>query len=176
MQVDTYIDVELPYPDAKVAAALCIGGACKYVIKESNGVSDSWLLQYVVPNICTEYARDVALVLAPPLLWAVFEPTLQGYLPQSLMRRIKAAYEIICPLQQNIDNNNPVERRLIVRKFIGYKESVYEFNTQWAQIEAPVAGQKVFFISQSNQRVELGQFLRLEQQLPLISSVRTYLG
>jgi uncharacterized membrane protein len=68
------------------------------------------------------------------------------------------------------------ERRLIVRKFIGYKESVYEFNTQWAQIEAPVAGQKVFFISQSNQRVELGQFLRLEQQLPLISSVRTYLG
>jgi len=69
-------------------------------------VSDSWLLQYVVPNICTEYARDVALVLAPPLLWAVFEPTLQGYLPQSLMRRIKAAYEIICPLQQNIDNNN----------------------------------------------------------------------
>jgi uncharacterized membrane protein len=68
------------------------------------------------------------------------------------------------------------ERRLIVRKFIGSKESVYEFNTQWAQIEAPVAGQKVFFISQSNQRVELGQFLRLEQQLPLISSVRTYLG
>ena len=30
-QVDMYIDVELPYPDAKVATALCIGGACKYM-------------------------------------------------------------------------------------------------------------------------------------------------
>ena len=134
-QVDTYIDVELPYPDAKVAAALCIGGACKYVIKESNGVSDSWLLQYVVPNICTEYACDVALVLAPPLLWAVFEPTLQGYLPQSLTRRIKAAYEIIYPLQQNIDNNNPVERRLIVVN--GSEAQVY-IDEVGADVEAAV--------------------------------------
>jgi len=37
-------------------------------------------------------------------------------------------------------------------------------------------GQKVFVISQSDQRVELGQFLRQEQQLPLISSVRAHLG
>lgn len=69
-----------------------------------------------------------------------------------------------------------IDRRLIVRKFIGYQESIYEFNTQWAKIEPPMEGQKVFFISQSDQRVELGQFLRQEQQLPLISSVRTYLG
>jgi hypothetical protein len=99
-QVDMCIDVELPYPDAKVAAALCIGGACKYVIKESNGVSDSWLLRYVVSNIYTEYTHDVALVLAHPLLWAVFEPTLQGYLTQSLTHRIKATYETICLPQQ----------------------------------------------------------------------------
>ena len=77
-------------------------------------MSDSWLLQYVVPNICTEYAHDIALVVAPPLLWAVFEPTLQGYLPQSLMRRIKAAYEIICPPEQNIESNNTVERQLLL--------------------------------------------------------------
>jgi uncharacterized membrane protein len=59
---------------------------------------------------------------------------------------------------------------------MGYKESIYEFNTQWAKIEPPMDGQKVFFISQSDQRVELGQFLRQEQQLPLISSVRAHLG
>ena len=69
-----------------------------------------------------------------------------------------------------------VDQRLIVRKFIGYQESIYEFNTQWAKIEPPMHGQKVFFISQSDQRVELGQFLRQEQQLPLISSVRAHLG
>lgn len=67
-------------------------------------------------------------------------------------------------------------KRLTVKKFIGYKESVYEFNTQWAKIEAPTEGSKTFHISQSNLRVELGQFLRQEQQLSLISAVRAHLG
>ena len=66
-------------------------------------------------------------------------------------------------------------KRLIVKKFIGYKETVYEFNTQWAKIEIPIEGAKTFHISQSNLRVELGQFLRQEQQLSLISAVRLHL-
>jgi uncharacterized membrane protein len=67
-------------------------------------------------------------------------------------------------------------KRLVIKKFIGYRESVYEFNSQWAKIEPPMEGAKVFHISQSNLRVELGQFLRLEQQLPLIAAVRVHLG
>lgn len=67
-------------------------------------------------------------------------------------------------------------KRLIIKKFIGYRESVYEFNAQWAKIEPPLEGAKVFHISQSNLRVELGQFLRLEQQIPLIAAVRVHLG
>lgn len=67
-------------------------------------------------------------------------------------------------------------KSLLVKKFIGYKEAVYEFNTQWAKIELPVEGSKVFHISQSNLRVELGQFLRPEQQIPLIAAVRAHLG
>ena len=66
--------------------------------------------------------------------------------------------------------------RLIVKKFISYKEAIYEFNAQWAKIEPPLKDSKVFFISQSNLRVELGQFMRQEQQLSLIASVRSYLG
>ena len=66
--------------------------------------------------------------------------------------------------------------RLIIKKFIGYKETVYEFNTKWAKIEPPLEGSKVFHVSQSDLRVELGQFLRLEQQAPLIASVRACLG
>ena len=66
-------------------------------------------------------------------------------------------------------------KRLVIKKFIGYKELVYEFNTQWAKIELPSEGSKVFHISQSHQRVELGQFLRPEQQLPLIASIRIHL-
>ena len=66
--------------------------------------------------------------------------------------------------------------RLIVKKFISYKEAIYEFNTQWAKIETPLEDSKVFFISQSNLRVEIGQFIRQEQQQSLIASVRAHLG
>ena len=65
---------------------------------------------------------------------------------------------------------------LLVKKYIGHKETVYEFNTQWAKIEPPVAGSKTFNISQSQLRVELGQFIRHEQQIALIAQVRAHLG
>ena len=65
---------------------------------------------------------------------------------------------------------------LVVKKFIGYKEAVYEFNARWAKIELPIEGSKTFYICQSNLRVELGQFLRQEEQLVLISTIRAHLG
>ena len=66
--------------------------------------------------------------------------------------------------------------RLVIKKFIGYKEACYEFNTQWAKIELPIEGSKTFHISQSKLRVELGQFIRQEQQLALIHQLRAFLG
>jgi hypothetical protein len=33
---DVYDDIDLPFPDAKVAGRLCIGGPCKYVLKEGS--------------------------------------------------------------------------------------------------------------------------------------------
>jgi uncharacterized membrane protein len=67
-------------------------------------------------------------------------------------------------------------KRLLVKKFIGYKDTLYEFNTQWAKIEPPIEGSKTFHISQSHLRVELGQFIRHEQQIALIAQVRACLG
>jgi uncharacterized membrane protein len=64
----------------------------------------------------------------------------------------------------------------LVKKFIGYKETLYEFNAQWAKIELPIEWSKIFHISQSNLKVELGQFLRQEQQIALIVQVRACLG
>jgi len=48
---DVYEEGEIPYPDAKVAAMLCPGGACSYRIKENSPVTDDWILEYVAPNI-----------------------------------------------------------------------------------------------------------------------------
>lgn len=67
-------------------------------------------------------------------------------------------------------------KRLLVKKFIGYRETLYEFNSQWAKIELPMEEDKTFHISQSGLRVELGQFIRHEQQLALIRQVRACLG
>ena len=48
--VDSYIGTVLPYPNAKVASVLCIGGAVKYEIKEGSGVTDKFILQCIVPH------------------------------------------------------------------------------------------------------------------------------
>jgi hypothetical protein len=63
---DVYDDVELPFPDAKAAGKLCVGGPCKY-ITDGSGVTDDFLLQQVVPNICTRFPAEVAKVLARTL-------------------------------------------------------------------------------------------------------------
>jgi hypothetical protein len=54
---DVYDDIELPFPDAKVAGKLCVGGPCKYAIKDGSGVTDDFLLQHVV-NICTRFPAE----------------------------------------------------------------------------------------------------------------------
>ena len=68
------------------------------------------------------------------------------------------------------------DKRLLIKKFIGSTETVYQFNTQWAKIELPTAGSKTFNIRQADLQVELGQFIRHEEQLSLIKQIRTHLG
>jgi hypothetical protein len=97
-QSDTYIDPCLPWPDAKVASLLCKGGPCSYVVKEGSGMSNDWILQYVVPRITSRFPRAVALVLGRVLLWLVFEDYNNSsarddkYLPQGLIDHVWTAY------------------------------------------------------------------------------------
>jgi len=50
---DVYDDVELPFPDAKVAEKLCSGGACFYMYKGGLDIAmmNDFILSKVVPNI-----------------------------------------------------------------------------------------------------------------------------
>jgi hypothetical protein len=50
---DVYDDVELPYPDAKVAAVLCGGGPCIYVTNPAvdAAMMNSFILSQIVPNV-----------------------------------------------------------------------------------------------------------------------------
>ncbi len=126
------------------------------------------LLQFYIALVCLSFMVAIAFLLAGVwfiLIFTVIELT-----------AVSIGFLIYCRHALDCETIEIDGKRLIVKKFIGYKEKVYEFNTQWAKIEPPAVDAKTFFISQSNLRVEIGQFIRYEQQLPLIASVRRYLG
>jgi hypothetical protein len=110
-QSDDYVDMALPYPDAKVAAKLCIGGPCMYALKTNSGVSDDWLAEYVVPNILRRFPRQVGMVLGRALLWACFDEVMKELLPAALLTRILTAYAAIRRLPEG---ESPVKKVLLV--------------------------------------------------------------
>ena len=60
-------------------------------MKDEAGISDDWILAYVVPHIALQFSHSVSLVLGRALLWVAFED-FGTYLPQGLRNRIQAAY------------------------------------------------------------------------------------
>ena len=94
-EVDTYIEMTLPYPDACIASVLtCPKGPCKYAIKGGNPISDS-IIKSLVPKIHATFGSKIAGVLALPLLWVAFEGSMMvnGYtfpiIPNQLASLIK---------------------------------------------------------------------------------------
>ena len=71
--VDIYIDSVLPYPDAKVAGALCIGGPIKYALRRDSRVSDDWILEHVTSGIAQVFPRSMAITLGKALIWGICE-------------------------------------------------------------------------------------------------------
>ena len=67
---EQYADTVLPWPDIKTASKLCVGGICKYKLKQGCGLSDEWLIAHVAPGIRECFGDGVAAILAKPLLWA----------------------------------------------------------------------------------------------------------
>jgi Transcriptional activator of glycolytic enzymes len=103
---DVYEDTELPYPDAKVAEKLCIGGPCFYLFPEeltnNNAESEdectstvvmlkTFILSNVVPNIRQRLPDSAALVLGKALLWLIYSPYNETHnlVPQEFKNRIR---------------------------------------------------------------------------------------
>ena len=71
---DVYNDVELPWPDMKLATYLCIGGPCKYKIKKESDINNNFILQYIMKDVLGCYEREVYIVLSAALLFYIFTP------------------------------------------------------------------------------------------------------
>ena len=140
----------------------------RWQMRRNCALTPKQLLKFYIVLVCISVTVATGFFLAG--VWVILIFTTLELSAVTLGFLIYCRHALDC---ETIEING---KSLLVKKFIGYKEAVYEFNTQWAKIELPVEGSKVFHISQSNLRVELGQFLRPEQQIPLIAAVRAHLG
>ena len=115
---DRYDDVELPWPDVKVASMLCIGGPCKYVVRTDCGVTDEFILRYVMPSANRRITKEVCIILGKALLFFIFEDE-ENHIPEDISTRVKTAYAGV-----TVDpSQNPVIRVPIV--CTGHEGEVY---------------------------------------------------
>ena len=140
----------------------------RWQMRRNCALSPKQLLQFYIALVCLSLIVATGFLLAGIWVIPIFTALELSALTIGFLIYCRHALD-----SETIEING---NRLIVKKFISYKEAVYEFNTQWAKIELPLEDSKVFFISQSNLRVEIGQFIRQEQQQSLIASVRAHLG
>ena len=108
-QVDVYIDVDVPYPDAKVASVLCgPRGPCKYATRAGADLTDDFFCT-IAPRCVEAFGREVGIMLARSLLWAAYEVEVRtndevvSLIPSDLGARIKTAYA-------GGGNVNPIEK------------------------------------------------------------------
>jgi hypothetical protein len=90
---DRYDDVELPYPDCKVAEKLCIGGPCYYLINNSicnPSVLTTFILTKVIPNVRRRLPDSTCIVLGKAVLWLVFSSVTNNFISIEYCNELKA--------------------------------------------------------------------------------------
>ena len=122
--VDLYIDSTIPYPDAKVAAALCVGGPIKYELARDSRMSDDWVLEHVSRNIAQRFPRQMAIVLGKALLWGICDEEVSKFIDSQMVERVRAD---VRALENDYVRNgtNPVKK---VQLVIGGNEGALVIN------------------------------------------------
>jgi hypothetical protein len=101
--------------DAKVAAAMCKGGVIAYEIDPLSGISDNWILDYVVPNMVRHgIPSDVCIVFGRAVLFRVFDRTGEDAVPTPMRESIMQAYHELESRNILEDGCNPIKRRPLI--------------------------------------------------------------
>ncbi|KAI2511670.1 hypothetical protein MHU86_2736 [Fragilaria crotonensis] len=111
---DVYDDVELPYPDAKVAEKLCGGGPCFYVSDPALDATmmNTFVLSHVVPNIRKRLPDSACLVLGKALLWLICSPVADEYIPNDFKRDVLLEWEHVCGADYDAELN-PIKKMAV---------------------------------------------------------------
>ena len=117
---DVYDDVELPYPDAKVAAVLCGGGPCIYVTNPAvdAAMMNSFILSHVVPNVRKRLPESACLVLGKALMWLITSSVADVYVPVEVKDQVLSDWAHVCGGDLDVDgtdvHKNPIQKLAVV--------------------------------------------------------------
>ena len=131
-------------------------------------MTPSQLLKFYLALICLSVAVATGFLFAGVKIILIFTAI--------ELTAVTIGFLVYCRHALDFEEIEISGTRLVVRKFIAYKETVVEFNTRWARLPQPHEHEKVFFIAQNGQRVEIGQFLRREHLMSLMAEIGSYLG
>ena len=137
-------------------------------MRRNCALTPSQLLKFYIALVCLSFTVATGFLLAGVKIILIFTAI--------ELTAVTAGFLIYCRHALDYEEIEICGTRLLVRKFIAYKESVTEFNTRWVKLSHLEEHQKVFFVEQTGQRVEVGQFLRREQFKSLIAELKPYLG
>ena len=133
---DRYNDVELPWPDTKLATFLCIGGPCKYKLKKDSGIDNGFILRVIMKNVKEYYSDDVSIVLGIALLYYMFTENGRNRVPSVILQSVQQEFH---RLHQRDLQDNPVEKIALVAH--GSDGEVFlDEMTQEAEIQGPSVG------------------------------------
>ncbi|WP_255535073.1 DUF2244 domain-containing protein [Polynucleobacter sp. Nonnen-W13] len=137
-------------------------------MRRNCALTPSQLLKFYIALVCLSLTVATGFLLVGVKMILIFTAI--------ELTAVTAGFLIYCRHALDYEEIEISGTRLLVRKFIAYKESVTEFNTRWVKLSHLEEHQKVFFVEQTGQRVEVGQFLRREQFKSLIAELKPYLG
>ena len=101
---------------------MAIGGAIKYQVKQGAQVSDSFILENVVPNTSQLLNQKVAIILGKALLWAVFDDDFSGdLLDDGFVTEVKTEFLAVNPSWK--DGVNPVKK--VPLQISGHEGTLY---------------------------------------------------
>ncbi len=112
---DMYDDVELPYPDAKVAEKLYDAGLCFYVSDPGRDVTmmNTSVLSRVVPNIRKRLLESACLVLGKALLWLIWSPVADEFIPSDFKRDALLEWEHVRSADFDAVVLNPIKKMVV---------------------------------------------------------------
>ena len=71
---ETFPDIQIIILDAKVASAICKGGAITYAIDDLTRISDDWILEHIFPcMVVHDINHQVCKVLGWAVLLQIFD-------------------------------------------------------------------------------------------------------